>query len=380
MIKYFLTVWMVIGLALGMSEDEFAQLYSRRDKDAEACYSLYKAYAEGDGVEQDASQARKWLLSAHMCGMTSARKEIGELPWRKAAKLKKSITIAEVDDATARQKGEELVRFLKGKLNGNNGGGGMRLQTILDKADVKTVKKLIAEGADLNVAIYEGVGHTSALSLACQHADTALAKLLLDHGADPSANGQLALESCLHPTMTPRDSMGKKLNLGTMKSKGSKKLTQAELSLKMVGFLIKNGLDTHMWNNVGWAPVQIVAAANDAANLSQLIKAGMDVNQRSNPSECVAKSLPPNRISYLMTSGFVDLKERALYRAIRNYDDEMVEALVQAGADVAEPMGDGKTLLQEAEDLKDPETNKAFQARRRNIINTLTKATQKATK
>ena len=43
-------------------------------------FQLLKAYAEGDGVEADKSQARKWLLAAHGSGMAAAREEIANLP------------------------------------------------------------------------------------------------------------------------------------------------------------------------------------------------------------------------------------------------------------------------------------------------------------
>lgn len=68
------------GLAMAMTPQEFQKLYESKDKTAEVCYKLYKAYAEGDGVEADKSQARKWLLAAHGSGMAAAREEIANLP------------------------------------------------------------------------------------------------------------------------------------------------------------------------------------------------------------------------------------------------------------------------------------------------------------
>ena len=52
----------------GMTEAEFDTLYKRLDKDADACYRLYEAYRDGDGVEKDATKARKWLLGALALG------------------------------------------------------------------------------------------------------------------------------------------------------------------------------------------------------------------------------------------------------------------------------------------------------------------------
>lgn len=70
----------------GMTEAEFDTLYKRLDKDADACYRLYEAYRDGDGVEKDATKARKWLLGALALGKP-VDDEVARQPWRKKAKL-----------------------------------------------------------------------------------------------------------------------------------------------------------------------------------------------------------------------------------------------------------------------------------------------------
>ena len=69
-----------------MTEEEFEKLYKRLDKDADACYALYKAYRDGDGVEKNATRARKWLLGALALGKP-VQEEVATQPWRKKAKL-----------------------------------------------------------------------------------------------------------------------------------------------------------------------------------------------------------------------------------------------------------------------------------------------------
>ena len=77
---------MLLGsMAVALTPQEFQQLYESKDKTAEVCYQLYQAYAEGDGVEADKSQARKWLLAAHASGKIAAGKEILQQPWRTKA-------------------------------------------------------------------------------------------------------------------------------------------------------------------------------------------------------------------------------------------------------------------------------------------------------
>ena len=46
-----------------MTEAEFKALYERTDKDAEACYRLYEAYRDGDGVEKNADKEAETFLS-----------------------------------------------------------------------------------------------------------------------------------------------------------------------------------------------------------------------------------------------------------------------------------------------------------------------------
>ena len=65
----------------GMTEAEFDTLYKRLDKDADACYRLYEAYRDGDGVEKDATKARKWLLGALALGKP-VDDEVARQPWR----------------------------------------------------------------------------------------------------------------------------------------------------------------------------------------------------------------------------------------------------------------------------------------------------------
>ena len=69
-----LALLLSVSGVFGMTEAEFKALYERTDKDAEACYRLYEAYRDGDGVEKNADKARKWLMGAHQLGKPSTMK------------------------------------------------------------------------------------------------------------------------------------------------------------------------------------------------------------------------------------------------------------------------------------------------------------------
>lgn len=308
-----LTVICLLGaiVARAMTPEEFETLYNSPQKDAEKCYSLYQAFAQGDGVDKDDARARKWLLAAHRCGKEGARAELEKLPWRKTYKLKKSIKVSKVDDATARTKGEDLVKLLlelSGRCNKNMSSSVKKLST----AEMKAVRKLIAEGADLNImyAETEFDGFT-ALSIACHHSDFALAKLLIDHGADPNACSMLALETVGRP--------------GTDADKA--------LSKKAIQFLIKNGMEVNMWTDYGWPTAMLMAFLDSEAEIDVLAKAGMDVNLRANPHECVSAALPAKRMSYFTEMAHVKAGQTALLFAARCVHAKSVTALLRNGAD-----------------------------------------------
>lgn len=355
---YSLLLILFAGFAFAMTSDDFQKLYSTYNKDAETCYKIYKAYAEGDGVEKNESHARKWLLAAHACGKPGLQKEIAELPWRSAPpyKSERSIEITYPDDEKARQKGLKLLDFLVSKYGISNISGinisGIDKEKIISDGDLETVKKYIANGADLNVyhEYQNKKSHYSfsALSLACRNGDTRLAKLLIDHGADPCANSMLAMEHSLCSR-----SILKKINTPT----------RIKLSDKMLKFLIKNGLDLHMWTLYGASPAHLVAGLLDAVdNIPLLVKAGMDVNQRANRKEIIFSATPcPAGWS---TYGGMKDEERALYLCLRRSSDGRfgvleihtahlsIQALLKQGADALSPLPDGRPLYQYAEEMR----------------------------
>ncbi|MBQ9830571.1 MAG: hypothetical protein IJO38_09530 [Akkermansia sp.] len=351
------------GLAVAMTPQEFQKLYESKDKTAEVCYKLYQAYAEGDGVEADKSQARKWLLAAHDSGMAAAREEIANLPWRKKAKLKPTIKVAEVSDEEAIALGRELVEFMLD----NGGRNRINMNSLPEEKPSKKlvagVRKFIAQGADLNVCLTEqnDMVEATALYLACKMGDEGLMELLLNHGADPNAHGGMALKAFYLRTRPKVDTSQPLLGGGAISARDLKKMqkrdgkadkSQEKRARKLFNLLVKKGADVRMWNNVGWSPIYVAVNADSPLGVQMLVKAGADPDQKQNPNEVANHTLSAKRVSYL-TGGFgVAEQETPLNTAAIYARDEVAAALLKAGADPTLANAQGVTPLQSAQQLK----------------------------
>lgn len=363
--KIVLTCIMLLGsMAVALTPQEFQQLYESKDKTAEVCYQLYQAYAEGDGVEADKSQARKWLLAAHASGKIAAGKEILQQPWRKKAKLKASIKISEVSAEKAHALGKELVEFMLENGGRNLIGMNMLPAEKPSKKLVSGVRRFIADGADLNVCVREqnDMVVATALYLACKMGDAALMELLIDHGADPNFMGGLALEAFYFPAppqFTPRVEQMPGVPASMLKGvkktqkRGAKdKKNQDKRAQKLFALLVKKGADVRMWSHVGWSPVYAAVNANSPLGVQMLVKAGADPDQKQNPQEVAHHSLSARRISYL-TQGFgVGEEETPLTTAAIYAKAEVAEALLKAGASPSLSNARGETPLQKARQMQ----------------------------
>lgn len=396
----------IVSLAWALTPDEFEQLYNTPKKDGATCYKLYHAYAQGDGVDKDAARARKWLLAAHQCGVEGAREELDNLPWRKALKFKRSIKIAKVDDATARAKGEELVRYLM-KLSGPESGSSVSSKDLeLSSADDKNIRQLIAAGADLNTVVSDGkVGRYTALSLACRHGNLPLAKLLIEHGADPCADSLLAVEAA-HSTYlalpltaaAPPDKIKRsaktmiRSDVNNLKTKPSKSMnfgpypakTAQELrSIAVMEFLLKNGLEVNMWTNYGSSVAGMLAQFNDVHALMLFSKAGMDVNALQNAKEGVSALYNGNRYNYLQEMFGVKPGMSPLCLAITYYHDCAADTLLRCKADPDLAIGSGKKasdLAEENAQRSEKSGNKEYAQRMVRVKELLKKAAAKNAK
>ncbi len=339
------------GLAAAMTPAEFTALYEKSGKTAADCYKLYEACRDGDGTEKSDSRARKWVLAAHAAGMISARKDIATLPWRREGKYKgkPSITIAEVDDDTAKSLGEELISLLSDYYK-YTGSISYSQRPAADKATLREVRRLIAEGADLNVWKADDLRpQHSALYLACMHNDLKLAKLLIDHGADPSANNNQAItvtfRSDVFTEMDKDLAQDKKREddnssniprseLNKMKKREKKSAKELHtFCTKTFAFLLANGADLTLYTNHGWTLMYQAASQQSSLGVAMLAKAGLDPMARQNPHEYVKAAGVPKDMDYKFKIGDVAHKAVPIHFAVNNNFCMAVNQLIKAGAD-----------------------------------------------
>lgn len=367
--KLMLTIWaLVTGVAAGMTTEEFRTLYETPRKGAEECWQLYEAYAQGDGVEKNDTQARKWLLAAHRCGKGGAREELLKLPWRKNIKGKQGVKVAKVDDETARAKGEELVRMLMGWRSENNINGISQSPCELSKEKMKEVRRLISEGADLNVVVAtdRDISFHTALSVACEAVNVELAKLLIVAGADPCAGSMVALSSIMarYDSIMPRVKAGQSIKAARTEKGASRKVdrekkktasidptvpvTAQELnSKKMIELLLKHGLDVNMWTDWGWSVGTMVVFEGSPLAAELLAKSGAKLNEPSRPEEIVSSAISASRMDYLTNIGFVQKCAVPIYVAAANMHDAVLQTLLRHGVDASAPLNKKGLTVQE---------------------------------
>ncbi len=395
-----------VGLAAAMTPAEFTALYEKSGKNAQDCYKLYEAYRDGDGTEKDDSKARKWVLAAHAAGMISARKDIATLPWRTGGKYKgkPTISIAEVDDDTAKSLGEELIDLLAEYYN-YTGGINYSRREPADKATLKEVRRLIAEGADLNVWKADDLRpQHGALYLACMHNDLKLAKLLIDHGADPSALNNQAITVTFNSDVfdevdadSARDKKKKeednssnipKSELKKMKKREKKSAKDLQtFCTRTFAFLLANGADLTLYSDHGWTLMYQAAAGHSSLGVAMLAKAGLDPMTPQNPHEYVPSAGVGKTMAFKFQIGEVAHRGVPIHFAVKNNFGMVVNQLLKAGADVNVKDHEGCTPLDHAlgsitaneASPEQTEARKSGLRRMKLIVATLKRAGGKAT-
>ena len=265
----------LLSVAHGMTEAEFDALYKRTDKDAEACYKLYEAYRDGDGVEKDSTKARKWLLGAHKLGKP-VYNEIATLPWRKASNVKPGrLLTPKYKVNTIREKGDELSKATEGdhpdllKVINENPKG-------LAAAKQKLVRSLLADGADPN---HRSKKANVPLAAYCdaEFADLKTIKMFIEAGADVHAHDSAAIDRACSNSRSdeaPKDPKYKAIYQKRKKAHAAK-----------IAFLLKNGLDVTMHDTSGATMMCIAAFRGNAQTIELFAKAGADPNARCNKYE-----------------------------------------------------------------------------------------------
>ncbi len=311
------TFLLTLGTAAALTEAEFETLYKRLDKDADACYELYKAYRNGDGVEKDETKARKWLLGAHALGKPVAD-EVASQPWRKKAKLpmgrKTYKTPAEEQKASA----QKICDMLHSKSSHFKM---TRDRKEWDAQIEKAVKDCLKQGADPN---YPAGAHTP-LSRALNGNNALLktSRMLLEAGGDLHANGNACWEAAAFSTI---HSLTKKNVARYPKSHFNYRIPCEEL----FPFMMKNGADLNIIDGYGRPMVMSAMRCMSPLWLEAMCKAGADPNVKASKYEIAG---PVNPKSYYNQIFHILDGETPLLHVVRNCDDEMVEVLLRYGAD-----------------------------------------------
>ena len=329
------------------------------DKDAEACYRLYQAYRDGDGVQKDEAKARKWLLGARKLGKP-VYNEIATLPWRKQFKLKpgKKLT-PKFDEATIREKGQELYKVLKKTHPAiENLFGEERIKT-----QEKLVRKLLAEGADPNYS--EDERNLLYLALDSNHTNIKIAKMLISAGADPESQHRAAwIAAGFAADFEAQHSKKEKI----WHKNGDQKRVPFNT---IADFLIKNGADFTTHDSAGRAPLHAAVNCRSVKMAELFCKAGADPNMKASKYEIAG---PVSSKDYYYVIFRIADEETPLFHAIHNAHTEMVKCLLKHGADPTLSNGKGITPVQMAEQHMQEENRPDYKQKHRDILTLLQQA------
>lgn len=343
----------------GMTEAEFDALYKRLDKDADTCYRLYEAYRDGDGVEQDATKARKWLLGALAQGKP-VDDEVARQPWRKKAKLPLSIKphgkYTEEEKHASSQKICDMLHSKSDHFTITQD------RKQFDKQVETAVRNCLNQGAYPN---YTAGPHTP-LSRAIDgnHAMLKVSRILLEAGGDLHANGNICLEAAEHSA------------LRTRKTKNVVKHPKTHFGYRepaeeVFKFVLKHGLDVHLIDGYGRPVLMSAMRSSRTFWLEELCKAGADPNVKASKYEIAGKVDPKsyyNQIFHILDG------ETPLLHAVRNCMDETVEVLLRYGADPTLANDAGVKPLELAKESLATNTYESNVPKLKNIIALLEKA------
>ena len=364
-----LALLLSVSGVFGMTEAEFKALYERTDKDAEACYRLYEAYRDGDGVEKNADKARKWLMGAHQLGKP-VYNEIATQSWRKKAKLKPGRKLTpKFSPETIQEKGKELFQVLRKTHPSIKNLYGEELASTQEKL----TRQLLAEGADPN---YAEVGrNTLSAALDGNHANLKIAKLLLAAGGDLEGNYRSAWDSASLAAMM-------EATIPPSKKRPKKGDPNYRLPFREIAkFMIKHGAVFSTHDSAGRTPLMIAVKSGSPEMVEIFCKAGADPNMKGNILE-IAGPVDPK--SYYYQIFRIGDEETPLFFSIHNANVALVECLLKHGADPTLANKNGVTPIQMAEkhmkeEQSKPDSRPEYVQKHRTIMQMLQQAAQAGT-
>ena len=320
----------MVCTAHALTEAEFEALYKRTDKDADACYKLYQAYRDGDGVEKNETCARKWLLGAHLNGMP-VYNEIANLPWRKKAKLKPGRQLTpRFSQETIREKNEEMKLVAEGdhpelleivNIDLNKISTKNRAKLYGDTR-YKLARKLLSDGADPNCPIKNGYSAMSRF----MESDASYQKfgnMFLEAGGDLHSRDSAGIAIGLKYNGPDEDI---KLNPKIKK----RKLEADKAHAAKVAYLLKNGMDVRMIDTTGATMLCIACMVGNSQTVELLCAAGADPNQKCSQYEI---AFPAKTVTYRNSLiGIVDGNTPLMF-CITGAKVKLLQTLLRCGAD-----------------------------------------------
>jgi ankyrin repeat protein len=244
-------------------------------------------------------------------------------------------------------------------VNAANTFGQTALSCAAQEGDADVVEALLKAGADANKADDDGNAPLSGA------ASAPIAKMLIERGADVNATNNLGETALLTAALDDRaDVVEALLQAGADVSKAAKNgctpLTFANAPIAKM--LIERGADVNVANTRGQTRLWVAARYGDADVVEALLQAGADVNKADEdgyaPLSAAASAKAHEdgfaaitTITKMLIDHGADVNatnnrgETALVRAMIGDSADVVEALLQAGADVNKADASGRLPL-----------------------------------
>ncbi|MBR1778317.1 MAG: ankyrin repeat domain-containing protein [Alphaproteobacteria bacterium] len=227
------------------------------------------------------------------------------------------------------------------------------------QADIAAVQKEIEKGADLNRV--DPMGKTPLMTAILLKKDPSIIRLMIEKGADPnyvSPDGKSVLMSAF-----PNEEMMQILfDAGVKADRNLLVKYQIVKPVSAVKLLIKNGADINARDEYGETLLKKSAHYIDLETAETLLALGADIRTKNNFGETVVSSAVTNKdirvVKFLLDKGavaYINTKsgfdERTpLMIASFAQSPEMIELLLQYGADVNAADKNGETALMQAVD------------------------------
>ena len=230
------------------------------------------------------------------------------------------------------------------------------------RADVAEVRKEIEKGADLNRV--DPTGRTPLMSAILLKKDPVIIRLMIEKGADPnyvSPDGKSVLMSAF-----PNEEMMQALfDAGVKADRDLLVRYQIVKPVDAVKLLMEHGADINARDEYGETLLKKSAHYIDVETAEALLALGADIRTKNNYGETVLSSAVTNKdvrvAKFLLDKGaaaYINAKESfygktPLITAAYAQSPEMIELLLQYGADINAADGNGETALMMAIDNPD---------------------------